>query len=41
MDEKKGGLGVDLHAMQDFRECVVDSGISEIAYEGDQYTSSS
>lgn len=38
IDEKKGGSGVDLRAIQDFRECIIDSGISEIAFEGEQYT---
>lgn len=37
-DEKKGGRGCDLHAMQDFRECILDAGISEIEFEGDRFT---
>lgn len=38
IEEKKGGRGVDLHSMQDFRECAMDAGLSEIEYEGDRFT---
>lgn len=37
-DEKKGGTTVDLRAMQDFRICTMNSGLSEIEFEGDKFT---
>lgn len=38
VDEKKGGRGVDLNAIQDVREFVVHVGVSEIEFEGDKFT---
>lgn len=37
-DEKRGGNPVDLRAIHDFRECVLDTGITEIDFEGDRFT---
>lgn len=38
IDEKKGGNAVDIRAIHDFRECIMDSGLTEIEFEGDRYT---
>lgn len=36
--EKRGGLDPDLGSIQDFQECVVDTNLSEIRYEGNEFT---
>lgn len=38
VEEKKGGNGVDLRAIQDFRECTLDMGLTEVEFEGDRFT---
>lgn len=38
IDKKKGGNEVDLRALHDFRECILDTGITEIKLEGDRFT---
>lgn len=36
--EKRGGLAPDYGSIQDFHECLVHSNLSEIPYEGSEYT---
>lgn len=38
IDEKRRGNAVDLQAIQDFRNCIMDSGITEIEFEGNRFT---
>lgn len=36
--EKRGGLPPDLGSIQDFQECMAASNLTEVNYEGDDYT---
>lgn len=36
--EKRGGLDPDIASIQDFQECLLDSNLSEINFEGNEFT---
>lgn len=37
-DEKRGGNNIDIMGIQEFLECILTTGISEIPYEGNRFT---
>ncbi|XP_012853646.1 PREDICTED: uncharacterized protein LOC105973172 [Erythranthe guttata] len=38
LDEKNGGNAADLRGIQDFRECIIQAGLSDIGFVGNRYT---
>lgn len=38
VSEKRGGLDPDMGSIQDFRECLVENNLSEVAYTGNEFT---